>query len=62
MTQGLSTEDIRKKFKEETGKDAILKSIKESAYRSGYPKKIRLETYNPLYTVWLEKFLIQNSI
>lgn len=39
MKPELTTKDIRQKFKEETGKDAILTAIKESSYRSGYPKK-----------------------
>jgi hypothetical protein len=57
----LTTNDIRKKFKDETGGDAIIKSIKESSYRSGYPKKIQIENYNPAYTAWLENFLVKNS-
>lgn len=61
MKPELTTKDIRQKFKEETGKDAILTAIKESSYRSGYPKKITIENFNPAYTVWLENFLVKNS-
>ena len=57
----LTSSDIRNKFREETGKKAILKTIKESVYLSGYPKKVQIESYNPLYTKWLEDFLIKNS-
>jgi hypothetical protein len=57
----ITAEDIRKKFREETGQDATKKLVKESSYRSGYPKKINVETFNPQYTAWLENFLVKNS-
>ena len=57
----LTTKDVRKKFKEETGMDATIKMVRESAYRSGYPKKITIENFNPVYTIWLENFLVKNS-
>ena len=61
MEPKLTTKQIRDKFKEETGKNAIITSIKESEYRTGYPKKTRVETYNPVYALWLENFLIKLS-
>ena len=57
----LTTKDVRKKFREETGMDATIKMLRESTYRSGYPKKTVIENFNPAYTVWLENFLVKNS-
>jgi len=57
----ITAEDIRKKFREETGKDAIITTIKEGSYRSGYPKSIKVENYNPVYAAWLENLIVKNS-
>lgn len=61
MMPELTIKEIREQFKKETGKDAIIKTIKEGVYLSGYPKKIKMENYNPVYTKWLENFLLINS-
>ena len=61
MESEFTIKDVRNKFKEETGQNAIISTIKEGLYRSGYPKKIKNESYNPLYTKWLENFLVKNS-
>ena len=61
MEKKITEKDIRAKFREETGKEAILRSIKEEFYRSGLPKKTKVEQYNPQYTKWLENILVSNS-
>lgn len=61
MEKQITVDDVRKRFKEETGKDAILVNIREGTYRTGYPKKITVQNYNPAYTLWLENFLVKNS-
>ena len=61
MDTKITNKDIRKKFKTETGTDAIIQTIKEGGYLSGYPKKTKVENFNPLYTIWLENFLVKNS-
>lgn len=59
MEQKLSIDKIRKKFREETGKNAIITKIVETQYRSGYPKKNRVDQYSPEYSQWLENLLIR---
>lgn len=61
MEPELTVKDIRTKFRHETGQDATIKTIRESEYKSGYPKKTQIEQYNPAYTKWLENFLIKLS-
>ena len=58
----LTIKEIRKKFREETGKDATIRVIRETTYRSGYPKKQTVENYNPVYTKWLEDLIVKSSI
>ncbi len=61
MGSEITVKDIRTKFRQETGQDTTIKTIRESEYRSGYPKKRQIEQYNPIYTNWLENFLIKLS-
>lgn len=60
MSDKITAKNIRAQFRKETGKNAIIKTLRETAYRSGYPKKTTIESYNPDYTLWLENFLVKN--
>jgi hypothetical protein len=59
MEENLTTDKIRRKFKKDTGKNAIITQIKEGKYISGLPKKIKTEQYNPAYTMWLENLIVE---
>ena len=55
----LTITEIRQKFRKETGKTAIITTIKEGFYRSGLPKKTKVEQYHPDYARWLENILLK---
>ena len=61
MERKLTTKEIRKQFRKDTGMDATIKTMTEGKYMSGLPKKKMVEQFHPAYTVWLEQFLIDAS-